>query len=96
MTETITAVDVTRLASVLEGVRHGSRIWLHIGTSREFDGVMRHLTDEADTGNHGSWTDGDLREKFVRISATFEHWVRVSELIDGLANDTVHIEDVTW
>ena len=80
MTAPVTAATVRNLAAVLDGVRHGARIWLHVDTERQWGGVMRQLCDAEGDGTQGSWDEGDVRDKFVRISSTLEQWLPVADI----------------
>lgn len=82
------------MGALIKGVGDWRRItWLPNGDEtligRELTGTLRHFTDTEGTGNHADWAKGDIRNKWVRISATFEHWIKVTDLAkwieDGVA-----------
>lgn len=79
----MTHAEIRFAAELLDGCRHGRRVqWAVNGdVTMICDGVLRHITDERDTGNHAR-PDRDIREQWVRISGTFEYWLPVTEVIE--------------
>jgi hypothetical protein len=92
VTAPVTAATVRNLAAMLDGVRHGARIWLHVDTERQWGGVMRDLCDAEGDSTQGYWHEGDVRDKFVRISSTLEEWLPVADIAAGLADGSILIE----
>lgn len=82
-TPTMTHSDILFASRLIDGCRHGLRCeWAVNGDVRRVNsGVLRAITDEAETGNYGR-PDRDIRKQWVRISGTFENWLPVSEVID--------------
>lgn len=91
MGEILSADDVVQLAKIVQGVRSGARIRMAEHDGVTFTGVLRHFTNSGGDAAHMS-DDVDIRDAWVRVSATWEHWFPVSSLLDGLRNMTVVID----
>jgi hypothetical protein len=78
--------DILTAARIIDGCRRDARVtWAADGdVSRLLTGTMRHVTNGAGDGAHAD-TSRDIRGQFVRISATFEHWLPVADIMAMLA-----------
>lgn len=81
--------DVSDMALLIHAVRAGGRIRMETPTGGVFEGVLRHFTDYEGDAAYADQYGGDLRDKWVRVSSTLEHWFSVRELIDGMRKGTV-------
>lgn len=77
----LTLGDAITLASLITGVQKGSRAeWFPNGETadRTVDGVLRSFARKGG----GFWPhDQDVREAFVHVSGTFEHWLPVRDVL---------------
>ena len=89
----VTPHEVLALAEIMQGINRGARITVAVDgdVTRLIEGTMRHLTSVHGSAVHANWND-NIWEMSVRVSATFEHWFTVRELVKGLATGTVAIE----
>ncbi|BBX30479.1 hypothetical protein B7435_16740 [Mycolicibacterium peregrinum] len=108
MTNTIPAPmthgEVLLSARVLDGATRGLKIrWMQdiddpaaiapvpSRGGNVMHGVLRRVVDAP-----GSVLDArpgtDIRDQFVHVSATFEHWLPVSAVMNGVHQSTVYIE----
>ncbi|QNJ56934.1 hypothetical protein SEA_REINDEER_143 [Mycobacterium phage Reindeer] len=85
-----TLADVKVMGELMDAVEKGYLIHIERGGS-EFVGVLRTFTEGQGPG-FAHWGTGDFRDKWVRVSATFEHWFKVAELVDGLKSGTILIQ----
>lgn len=86
-TANITIADAAALGQVVDIVQQGKRIaWIPADRAGfdSIDGVVRHFCNEAGDGGHANWNDRDIRDLWVRVSGTFEHWILVSDLVEWL------------
>ena len=91
MSAPVTIAEVRLLGALAEAVRNGGRIRILDEDYNVFTGVLRHFTEADGQAAHADWLGGDIRDKFVRVSATFEHWFPVSQLIDGMREGKVFV-----
>lgn len=71
------------VSTILDWARRNARITWAVGgdTDRLLTGVARSVGDE-----HGNFagSDDDVRDLYLRVSATFEHFLPIPEVIDLL------------
>ncbi|ALF00650.1 hypothetical protein SEA_SLIMJIMMY_140 [Mycobacterium phage SlimJimmy] len=84
-----TLADVKIMGELMAAVEAGHRIHME-RDGCEFTGVLRAFTEGQGPG-FALWNGGDFRDKWVHVSSTFEHWFKVSELVDGLKSGTIFI-----
>lgn len=86
--EELTIARARTLGAIIEATDAGQRItWMPNGdldAERPLKGVLRTFSDQDGPGHHSSWTSGDIRDKYVHISATFEHWIKVDDLANWI------------
>lgn len=77
--ETLTGRDAITLGQIVSACQRNQRVeWLVHGGPNTMDGVARAITDE--NGNFLP-LDVDVRDGFVWISATFEHFLPVRDVM---------------
>lgn len=87
-TKTLTLTDAGRLADLIRACERNARIRYYPRGTDDADhpmtGVLRCFAHEGG----GLWfdADGDIRDAYVHISGTFEHWFKVSDLMAALGN----------
>jgi hypothetical protein len=78
-TEVLNLNDALALATVLDAVKRNARVeWLSDG--RALDGVARHFVRDPENA-YFLGDDDDVRDAYVRVSSTFEHFFPVTELL---------------
>lgn len=82
--EPLTISQATYLATLLTACQSNARVkWAVDGdTDRILDGVARAITHE---GGGFLSRDEDVRDGYVWISGTFEHWLPVRDVLDLMA-----------
>jgi hypothetical protein len=83
--EILSHEEILLAARIIDGCRHERRVaWpVHGAVSTLIKGTMRHLTDEIGDGAPAR-SGRDIREQFVRITATWEareHWLSVPDIM---------------
>lgn len=93
MAHTLTVSQLIRLGELLRGADQHDRVrWAVDGdTDRVTDGVLRGFTDA--NGNHWHDSDGDVRNAYVRISGTMEHFLPVSDVLELMADGLFFVLD---
>lgn len=81
MTDKLTISQARLLSELLTACRISARVKWAVGgdSDRIVDGVARHIVDE-----HHNFinNDRDVRDGFVWISGTFEHFLPVRDVLD--------------
>lgn len=89
----MTQGEIVTAAQLIEGCRKGQRVtWAvngDVGTL--LTGMLRYIehTNQA-TGERAA--SDDIRDQFVRITTTFEHWLQVREVMEMMVNGLFVIE----
>lgn len=93
MTDRLSYLDAVSLGYVLGSM--GKRVrWLRDPDSGVLEGVARHIVKSPD--NPGFLTDeDDVRDGYVRISATFEHFIPVREAMTLVINQCYRVDEPT-
>lgn len=87
-----TLQEVLQLAPLVDAVQRNAKVTVAIDgdVGRLLEGTLRAFTPE---GSGAFWrNDEDLWEAYVRVSATFEHWFTVKELVAGVRDGTVALD----
>jgi hypothetical protein len=86
----LTISDTVALSTIIEAAVHGSKVrWLN-PAGDVMEGVARSIGDEK--GNFAGPKD-DIRDCFLRISAMFEYFLPVSDLIPMVQAGTFVVGD---
>lgn len=75
---TLTVRDAVALGSICDAAIHGRKVSWLLSNSEVLTGVARSIGDER--GNFAR-EDEDIRDCYLRVSATFEHFLPVSEVL---------------
>lgn len=91
-TDTLTQAQANHLAALLDCVQQGQPITIVLNGDfeRPVVGVARHFVKSPDDYAFIG-QDTDVRDAYVRVSATFDHAYPVRELLAGIANETVFL-----
>lgn len=86
--EELTITRARTLGAIIEATHAGQRItWMPNGdldAERPIEGTLRTFSEQDGPGRSSTWAAGDVRDKYVHISATFEHWIKVDDLANWI------------
>ncbi|ASR75983.1 hypothetical protein J4U02_gp116 [Mycobacterium phage Aziz] len=88
----LTIADTQTLGFLIAAVSKEDRVHILKDSDDDWDdafkGVLRSFCNTEHTVG-GDWHTGSILDKWVRVSATLEHWMKVSDLLDGLREGRV-------
>jgi hypothetical protein len=87
----VNVADTLAVAEIINGCKESARVsWLVNGGPDVLSGVMRSVGDEQGRflGDHEDVLGPNV---YVRITATFEHFLPIQDVVDMLRNGTMAI-----
>lgn len=80
------------LGQIVDAVINSQRLtWMPNGDpdycGDPLNGVVRHFSDSAGGAGLASWAEGDIEDKFVRVSTAVEHWICVRDLAEWMESE---------
>jgi hypothetical protein len=82
----LTASDVLALATIIDAAHQGRRVWrVDADYDNRMEGVARHLVHDPERATFLASTD-DVRDAWLRVTVTFEHFWPVAELVADIHN----------
>jgi len=91
----LTQSEIVQAASLIQGCLSTQRVkWAVNGDAESvLTGRLRYIerTNQA-TGEQAA--SDDIRDQFVRITATFEHWLRVGDVLKMMSDGLFYIEKI--
>jgi hypothetical protein len=80
MTTVLSLSVIEQYGPLVQAVREGRRVRYMDADGTVIEGVLRHFVPSSGTSAHLR-ADADLTQSWVRISGTFEIWVRTVDLV---------------
>jgi hypothetical protein len=84
-TRPLTVSDTVALAAICSAAQRSTRIARLLDTGDIFTGTARSIGDE--NGGFAGPQD-DIRDMYLRVTSTFEHFLPIAELIDEVKAGT--------
>lgn len=94
MADNMSHWDILQCAAIITGCRNGARcVWaVNADSAHVLEGTLRAVTDESGNPCFAD-PQGNIFDQWVRISAGFEHWLRVSDVLALMAENLFVINE---
>jgi hypothetical protein len=85
--ESLTQWEIVTLAEIINGCRNTAKVtWAVDGdVSRLLTGSLRYI-ERTNQATEVTAESDDIRDQYVRITATFEHWMLVSDILAAIGD----------